>query len=50
MWKRLGTDLKPHGLLQSIAVETGLDGVAAVTEQILAGQVRGRTLVHLGAE
>lgn len=50
MWERLGTDLKPHGLLESIAVETGLDGIAAVTEQILAGQVRGRTLVHLGAE
>lgn len=49
VWKRLGTDLKPHGLLESIAVETGLEGVVAVAEQILAGQVRGRTLVRVAA-
>ena len=49
VWKRLGTDLKPHGLLESIAVETGLEGVVAAAEQILAGQVRGRTLVRVAA-
>ncbi|MEP6871636.1 MAG: oxidoreductase [Anaerolineaceae bacterium] len=50
MWNRLGTDLKPHGLMDSIAVETNLEGVASVAEQILAGQVRGRTLVRVSAE
>ena len=47
VWKRLGGDLKPHGLLDSIAVETDLDGVQAVAAQILAGKVRGRTLVRV---
>ncbi len=47
MWKRLETDLEPHGLMESIAVETDLDGVPAVAEQILAGLVRGRTLVRV---
>ena len=50
VWKRLGGDLKPHGLMESIAVETDLDGVMAVAEQIRAGKVRGRTLVRLTAE
>ncbi|MBA4180399.1 MAG: oxidoreductase [Anaerolinea sp.] len=50
VWKRLGGDLKPHGLMESIAVETSLDGVPGVAEQILAGKVRGRTLVRLAAE
>jgi putative YhdH/YhfP family quinone oxidoreductase len=46
-WQRLATDLKPHGLLDSIAVETDLDGVPAVCADILQGKVRGRTLVRL---
>jgi putative YhdH/YhfP family quinone oxidoreductase len=46
-WQRLATDLKPHGLLDSIAVETDLDGVPAVCAEILQGKVRGRTLVRL---
>ena len=50
MWKRLATDLKPHGLMESIAVETDLDGILAVAERLLAGQVRGRTLVRLSGE
>lgn len=50
VWNRLGGDLKPHGLMESIAVETDLDGVVAVAEQIRAGKVRGRTLVRLAAE
>jgi len=47
VWERMGRDLKPKGLLDSIAVETGLDGVAAVCADILQGKVKGRTLVRL---
>ncbi|WP_322795144.1 acryloyl-CoA reductase [Tepidiforma sp.] len=46
-WQRLAADLKPRGLLDSIAVETDLDGVPAVCAEILQGRVRGRTLVRL---
>ena len=46
-WQRLAADLKPRGLLDSIAVETDLDGVPAVCADILQGKVRGRTLVRL---
>jgi hypothetical protein len=34
--------------MESIAVETDLDGVRAVCTEILGGKVRGRTLVRLG--
>jgi hypothetical protein len=44
----MGKDLKPKGLLDSIAVETDLDGVPAVCADILNGKVKGRTLVRLG--
>lgn len=47
IWARLGGDLKPRGLLDSIAVETDLDGVQKVCAEILSGKVRGRTLVRL---
>ncbi len=47
VWERLASDLKPHGLMESIAVETDLDGVRAVCTEILGGKVRGRTLVRL---
>ena len=47
IWSRLGGDLKPRGLLDSIAVETDLSGVQKVCAEILAGKVRGRTLVRL---
>lgn len=47
VWDRLASDLKPHGLMESIAVETDLDGVRAVCAEILGGKVRGRTLVRL---
>jgi putative YhdH/YhfP family quinone oxidoreductase len=47
VWNRLATDLRPRGLMDSIAVETDLDGVRAVCAEILAGKVRGRTLVRL---
>lgn len=48
VWARMGKDLKPKGLLDSIAVETDLDGVAAVCADILGGKVKGRTLVRVG--
>ncbi len=48
VWARMGKDLKPRGLMDSIAVETDLDGVAAVCAEILEGKVKGRTLVRLG--
>jgi putative YhdH/YhfP family quinone oxidoreductase len=47
VWARLGGDLKPHGLLDSIAVETDLEGVQSVATDILSGKVRGRTLVRI---
>ncbi len=47
VWQRLATDLKPRGLLDSIAVETDLAGVQAVCTDILQGKVKGRTLVRL---
>jgi len=47
VWKRLGDDLKPQGLMDSIAVETDLAGVPEICAQILGGKVRGRTLVRL---
>ncbi len=47
VWERLASDLKPHGLMESIAVETNLDGVRAICTEILGGKVRGRTLVRL---
>ena len=47
VWARLGKDLKPRGLLDSIAVETDLAGVQAVCTDILSGKVKGRTLVKL---
>jgi NADPH:quinone reductase-like Zn-dependent oxidoreductase len=49
-WNRLAGDLKPHGLMESIAVETDLAGVPAVAEAIRAGKVRGRTLVRLAGD
>lgn len=48
IWGRCATDLKPKGLLDSIAVETDLDGLPPVLADILGGKIRGRTLVRLG--
>lgn len=47
IWERCATDLKPKGLMDSIAVETDLDGLAPVLADILGGKIRGRTLVRL---
>jgi acrylyl-CoA reductase (NADPH) len=50
LWQRLAIDLKPPGLLESIAIETDLDGLPEVLARILDGRVRGRTLVRLAGE
>ncbi|MGW4126162.1 oxidoreductase [Nocardia sp. NPDC004711] len=47
VWLRLGTDLKPKNLAESISHEIGLDEVPAVAGAILAGSVKGRTIVRL---
>ncbi|QLJ04030.1 oxidoreductase [Streptomyces sp. NEAU-sy36] len=47
IWQRLSTDLKPKYLAESISREVGLDGVPAVAADLLAGAVRGRTIVRL---
>lgn len=47
LWLRLGTDLKPKYLTESVSHEVGLDGVAAVASDILTGAVKGRTIVRL---
>lgn len=47
LWRRLGADLKPAGLLETIAEETTLEGVIGATAKILKGEIRGRTLVRL---
>ncbi|PPI99972.1 acryloyl-CoA reductase [Nocardia nova] len=47
VWLRLGTDLKPKNLLESISHEVDLDGIPAVAGQILTGAVKGRTIVRI---
>jgi putative YhdH/YhfP family quinone oxidoreductase len=46
LWQRLATDLKPKGLLDSIAIERGLDGVAEAVAAIIPGKVRGRIIIN----
>ena len=47
IWQRSATDLRPAGLMDQIAVETGLDGLPDVLARIVKGQTRGRVLVRL---
>lgn len=47
VWQRCGADLKPNGLLESIASEATLDELPGVLERILKGGVKGRVLVRL---
>lgn len=47
IWERCATDLKPAALLDTIAHETGLEGVPDAVRQILEGKVRGRVLVQV---
>ncbi|MGI8597163.1 MAG: oxidoreductase [Thermoleophilaceae bacterium] len=48
VWERLGSDLAPRGL-DAMVVEVALDEVEGVLDRILAGEVRGRTVVRIGA-
>jgi len=45
-WDRLATDLDP-ALLDSLTETVPLSGALAVAERIMAGGVRGRTVVDL---
>jgi putative YhdH/YhfP family quinone oxidoreductase len=47
IWERMASDLKPRRLLESIASEIDLDGLPGTLADILAGRVRGRTLVRI---
>jgi putative YhdH/YhfP family quinone oxidoreductase len=47
LWLRLATDLKPKYLTESIAHEIGLEAIPTVVSDILAGAVKGRTIVKL---
>lgn len=47
LWQRLGTDLKPNYLTDSISREIGLDGIPATIGGILGGAIKGRTIVRL---
>ena len=51
VWRRLGSDLRPRHLDDSIASEVdGLgDGLVAALERVLAGEMTGRTVVRIGA-
>ncbi|MGH9066051.1 MAG: oxidoreductase [Acidimicrobiales bacterium] len=46
VWGRLASDLRPGDLDDLVAGEVGLDGLEPVLDDILAGRVRGRTLVR----
>jgi acrylyl-CoA reductase (NADPH) len=47
-WERLAADLD-QGLLASMTHIVGLDDVIGVSEEILAGRVRGRVVVDVNA-
>jgi acrylyl-CoA reductase (NADPH) len=45
-WSRLATDLDAS-LLESMTTEIGLDGAVEAAHKLMAGQVRGRTVVKI---
>lgn len=47
LWRRMGADLKPAALLESIAQEVTLEGLPAALATILRGDARGRYVVRL---
>jgi len=47
VWQRLGGDWKPPHLHDLITETVGLDGLDPVFERMLAGSVRGRTVVRI---
>jgi hypothetical protein len=48
LWDRLANEWKPPLLEDIKTLQTGLDGLAPVFENMLAGGSRGRTIVQLG--
>jgi NADPH2:quinone reductase len=48
-WRRLAADLCPSDAEGIVATEIGLDGLREASEALLRRQVRGRTLVSIGA-
>jgi D-arabinose 1-dehydrogenase-like Zn-dependent alcohol dehydrogenase len=47
VWRRLATDMKPHGL-SAITREISLDGLNDAFATLLAGRAQGRFVVNLG--
>ena len=47
IWQRLATDLRPKHLDRIVTATVSLDDVRAVSEQMLAGRHRGRTVVKI---
>jgi len=47
IWARCASDLKPRGLLDSIAQEVDLNGLGPVLSDIIPGKIRGRVLVRV---
>lgn len=47
VWARLGDDLRPRHLARMVAGTVGLDGLPGAFEQVMAGGLRGRTVVDL---
>lgn len=47
LWKRMATDLKPEGLLETIQNEIELEELPGVLSSILKGENRGRTIVKM---
>jgi acrylyl-CoA reductase (NADPH) len=47
LWEHLATDWKPR-MLENMVTRVGLDALGGSIEQILKGQLKGRTLVDLG--
>ena len=50
VWDRLASDWKPRHLEKIAKREVGLDGIAGVLEDMLAGRSLGRTVVRIGGE
>ncbi|MBT2758685.1 acryloyl-CoA reductase [Mesobacillus foraminis] len=47
LWDRMGSDLKPAALINSIKQEVTLDSLPDALSSILKGQMRGRTVVKI---
>lgn len=47
LWQRMATDMKPEQLEELIDQEVALENLPAAFEKIMAGKMRGRTLVRV---